>query len=108
MEFKEAGNQIEKPKTILSQEDLAVMMAEEENRLGVNSPEFIERHNEIMGLIEQAKNRNSGRNRNPTNEAYRRKIERLIWQTENTHILQCIYTVANTHLRIEREGRKTE
>lgn len=62
MEFKEAGNQIEKSKTILSQEDLAVMMAEEEKRLGVNSPEFIERHNEIMGLIEQAKNGSSSRN----------------------------------------------
>lgn len=42
---------------MLSREDMATMTVAEEKRLGVNSLEFAERHNEIMNLIEQAKNK---------------------------------------------------
>lgn len=42
---------------MLSQETMAALMTAEEKRLGVNSPEFMERHNEIMNLIEQARNK---------------------------------------------------
>ena len=41
---------------MLSKEDMAAMMAAEEKRLGVNSQEFMERHNEIMTLIGQSRN----------------------------------------------------
>lgn len=34
------------------QEELAAMMAAEEKRLGVNSEEFVKRHNEIMEQID--------------------------------------------------------
>ena len=44
---------------MLSPEDMAALIAAEEKRLGVNSPEFMERHNEIMSLIEQAQNKGS-------------------------------------------------
>jgi hypothetical protein len=37
------------------------------------------------------------------NEAYRKEIVKLINQTEDTHILQCVYTVAHTHLQIANE-----
>lgn len=40
---------------MLSQEELAAMMAEEEKRLGVGSTEFMQRHNEIMELIDKAR-----------------------------------------------------
>lgn len=40
---------------MLSQEELAAMMAAEEKRLGVGSKEFIKCHNEIMELIERAR-----------------------------------------------------
>jgi len=40
---------------MLSKEELAVMMAEEEKRLGVGSKEFLQRHNEIMELIDRAR-----------------------------------------------------
>ena len=40
---------------MLSKEELAVMMAEEEKRLGVGSKEFLQRHNEIMELIDEAR-----------------------------------------------------
>ena len=33
---------------LLSMEDMAALTAAEEKRLGVNSPEFMERHNEIQ------------------------------------------------------------
>lgn len=41
---------------MLSQEELEAMVAEEEKRLGVGSREFMERHNEIMTMIEQIRN----------------------------------------------------
>jgi len=40
---------------MLSREELAAMMAEEEKRLGVGSREFMQRHNEIMELIDKAR-----------------------------------------------------
>lgn len=40
---------------MLTREDLSAMMAAEEKRLGVGSEEFLKRHQEIMDLIEQAK-----------------------------------------------------
>ncbi len=39
---------------MLTREDMEALTAVEEKRLGVNSPEFMERHNEIMGLIDQS------------------------------------------------------
>lgn len=44
---------------MLSREDLVAMVAEEEKRLGVGSLEFIRQHNEVMAMIEQAKNKSS-------------------------------------------------
>ena len=38
---------------MLSKEELAAMVAAEEKRLGVNSPEFMERHNEIMKMVDE-------------------------------------------------------
>jgi len=38
---------------MLSLEDMAAMTAAEEKRLGVNSPEFIRRHNEIMKMADE-------------------------------------------------------
>lgn len=40
---------------MLSQEELAAMMDKEEKRLGVGSKEFIQRHNEIIELIDRAR-----------------------------------------------------
>lgn len=40
---------------MLSQEELTAMMAAEEKRLGVGSREFMQRHNEIMELIDKAR-----------------------------------------------------
>lgn len=40
---------------MLSREQLAAMTAEEEKRLGVGSKEFMQRHNEIMELIDKAR-----------------------------------------------------
>lgn len=40
---------------MLSQEELDVMVAAEEKRLGVGSKEFMKRHNEIMELIDKAR-----------------------------------------------------
>ena len=37
---------------MLSLEDMAALTAVEEKRLGVNSPEFIRRHNEIMKMAD--------------------------------------------------------
>lgn len=42
---------------MLSLEDMAALTAAEEKRLGANSQEFTDRHNEIMSLIEQAQNK---------------------------------------------------
>ena len=38
---------------MLSREDMAAMITAEEKRLGVNSPEFMERHNEIMKMADE-------------------------------------------------------
>lgn len=40
---------------MLSREELAAMMAEEEKRLGVGSKKFMQRHNEIIELIDKAR-----------------------------------------------------
>lgn len=42
---------------MLSLEDMAAMMAADEKRLGVNSPEFIRRHNEIMAMADEIQSR---------------------------------------------------
>ena len=42
---------------MLSLEDMAAMMAAEEKRLGVNSPEFVRRHNEIMKMADEIQSR---------------------------------------------------
>lgn len=42
---------------MLSLEDMAAMIAAEEKRLGVNSPEFIRRHNEIMAMADDIQRR---------------------------------------------------
>ena len=42
---------------MLSLEDMATLTAAEEKRLGVNSPEFIRRHNEIMAIADDIQSR---------------------------------------------------
>ena len=42
---------------LLSLEDMAALTAAEEKRLGVNSPEFIRRHNEIMKMADEIQSR---------------------------------------------------
>lgn len=42
---------------LLSKEAMAAMVAAEEKRLGVNSPEFIRRHNEIMKKADEIQSR---------------------------------------------------
>ena len=42
---------------MLSREDMAAMITAEEKRLGVNSPEFMERHNEIMIMADEIQSR---------------------------------------------------
>lgn len=42
---------------MLSRGDMAVMMAAEEKRLGVNSQEFMKRHNEIMKMADEIQSR---------------------------------------------------
>lgn len=42
---------------MLSLEDMAALTAAEEKRLGVNSPEFMERHNEIMRMADEIRSR---------------------------------------------------
>ncbi len=42
---------------LLSMEDMAALTAAEEKRLGVNSPEFMERHNEIMKMADEIQSR---------------------------------------------------
>lgn len=42
---------------MLSRDELAAMMAAEEKRLGVGSREFMERHMEIMGLVDSIQNK---------------------------------------------------
>ena len=39
----------------MTEEELDAMVEAEEKRLGVGSKEFIQRHNEIMGLIDRAR-----------------------------------------------------
>ena len=38
-------------------DDMAALTAAEEKRLGVNSPEFIRRHNEIMAMADDMQSR---------------------------------------------------
>lgn len=40
---------------MLSQEELDAMVEAEEKRLGVGSKEFMQRHNEIMRMIDEAR-----------------------------------------------------
>lgn len=42
---------------LLSKEERAAMVAAEEKRLGVNSPKFIRRHNEIMSMADDIQSR---------------------------------------------------
>ncbi len=42
---------------MLSQKDLEMMVSAEEKRLGVDSPGFLERHNEIMAMAEDIQSR---------------------------------------------------
>ena len=42
---------------MLSLEDMAALTAAEEERLGVNSPGFLERHNEIMAMADDMQSR---------------------------------------------------
>lgn len=42
---------------MLSLEDMVAMTAAEEKRLGVNSPEFMARHNEIMAMADDIQSR---------------------------------------------------
>ena len=42
---------------LLSMEDMAALTAAEEKRLGVNSLEFIRRHNEIMAMADEIQSR---------------------------------------------------
>lgn len=42
---------------MLSQEDMEALTAAEEKRLGVNSPEFTRRHNEIMAMADDMQSR---------------------------------------------------
>lgn len=42
---------------LLSMEDMAALTAAEEKRLGVNCPEFMERHNEIMKMADEMQSR---------------------------------------------------
>lgn len=42
---------------MLSLEDMTTLAAAEEKRLGVNSPEFMERHNEIMIMADEIQSR---------------------------------------------------
>ena len=42
---------------LLSMEDMAALTAAEEKRLGVNSPEFVRRHNEIMKMADEIQSR---------------------------------------------------
>ena len=46
---------------MLSQEDMAALTAAEEKRLGVNSPEFIRRHKEIMRTADRMRRENKKR-----------------------------------------------
>lgn len=42
---------------LLSKENMVALTAAEEKRLGVNSPEFMERHNEIMKMADEIQSR---------------------------------------------------
>lgn len=42
---------------MLSLEDMAALTVAEEKRLGVNSPEFIRHHNEIMKMADEIQSR---------------------------------------------------
>lgn len=57
---------------MLSQEELAAMMAAEEKRLGVGSKEFMQRHNEIMELIDKARGKGAAADGKADYECQRR------------------------------------
>ena len=42
---------------MLTSEDMSELNAMEEKKLGVNSPEFIQRHNEIMRMADEIQSR---------------------------------------------------
>ncbi len=42
---------------MLSLDDMAALTAAEEKRLGVNSPEFMEWHNDIMAMADEIQSR---------------------------------------------------
>jgi len=42
---------------MLSREDMASLIAEDERRLGIGSREFMERHNEIMAMADDMRSR---------------------------------------------------
>ena len=57
---------------MLSQEELDAMVAAEEKRLGVDSKEFMQRHNEIMELIDRAKGKGAAADGKADHECQRR------------------------------------
>lgn len=46
---------MEEGSDFMTEEELDAMVAEEEKRLGVGSKEFLQRHNEIMRMIDEAR-----------------------------------------------------
>lgn len=57
---------------MLSQEELDAMVVAEEKRLGVGSKEFMQRHNEIMELIDRAKGKGAAADGKANYECQRR------------------------------------
>lgn len=57
---------------MLSKEELDQIAAADEVRLGVNSREFIQRHNEIMELIDRAQEKGGKANVKADHECQRR------------------------------------
>lgn len=63
---------------MLSQEELAAMVATEEERLGVGSKEFMERHNEIMEEIDCIQKREQARKEGRENmEALKKALTQI-------------------------------
>ncbi len=57
---------------MLSREELDRIAAADEARLGVGSKEFIQRHNEIMGIIDRAQEKGGKANVKADHECQRR------------------------------------
>ena len=57
---------------MLSQEELTAMMGAEEKRLGVGSREFMQRHNEIMEIIDKARGKGAAADGKADHECQRR------------------------------------